>query len=340
MGVYSNTSGLAKAKGPAKIRNRHLIPESTTRGKRILDSAVEEEVSALEWYSTTAEYWIKLTSGRLCSCQDKTVEVEIEEREKDGGLSLRDFIMTNDLSLPARDFCPICFGNKYVGGYSRFGVDTIVLDATAKPRASSTIELVKELPHWYRPTNQTGSVTWNFFVPKYFDSLGDIAIRWHEKPTTWSIKIDGSPFSRSLLDSSKGNKIALTIDMKDSTNKNAGVYAIFLQFIVKDPNIRIDAPRQTISYGSGDWGTLDSVQGEQTINVDRQIEHPHTSDLIVDSNGILWRPIEIEKGNPFGKTIFNTMQCRKVQPFELYYIVPSLAVSRIYNKNTNLTFIE
>lgn len=339
MALFSNSSGFTKTKGVLKVRNRHLIPESTIRGKRILESAVEEEKSALDWYASTVEYWTRLRSGRLCSCQTEAIVTEEVERKNEGGLSLRDFIKSNDLSLPVKDFCPICYGNKYVGGYNRYGVNTVVLDFTSTPRASS-IQLIRQTPHWYKPTNKTGTITWQFYVPKYFIAIGDISIRWHERPTNWSLKLDGNDFSKQLLDSSKGQKVSLSLDMRDSTNENAGVYAIFIQFIVTDPSVKVDMPRQTINYGQGDWGTIDSVQSDITVNVGSQIESPHTTDMMIDKNGIIWRVLEAEKGNPFGLTIYNTYQCRRVRDFEHYYILPSMAINQVYNKDNKLTFIE
>lgn len=328
------TSTLVQGRGPLKVRNRHLIPEASTRGRRIMLSAAEEEHSAVQFYTNTVEYWKRLFHGRKCSCTNETVQSTKESLENTGTVSLKDFIYSDTL-LPTQDFCPICLGYKFVGGYQKYGTTQIVLDSTLGPRLNK-INAINDAPTWYKPTSSLGTLTWTVQLPLHFISVGDICIKWKEIPSHWDLKIDGTSLTSDLLYASRGLKVVFSLEMKDGSNDNAGLYGIFIQLNDKNTDIKIDIPNQELVYGQGDFGTIDSVQGEITANIDRTLEDVNTTDLFVDKKGVIWRVVGANKTDVFDTVVFSTLSCRKVQAFENYYIMPSLKIHNIYHaSNTN-----
>jgi len=334
--ILTTTAGFTKARIPRGGRNKYLIPEATLRSKRILSGAAEEMKVAIEYYDSDVEYYSRLKNGVQCTCQQASVDREVVEAKTDGA-SLSDFLLSLNQELPNQDYCPICFGTTFVGGYKRLGADTIILDASSKPRPYRC-NLVKERPYYYKPTNKLGHIEWQITVPKYFSAVLNIAIKWKEEPEQWDLKIDGSTITKSLLESLKGDKVTIRLEMKDSTNENAGFYAAFIQLaIVNDGYIRCDSPRNTISY-TGEINVVDEVQSSITINFSDIGYDLSSRDLVIDNNGIIWRLLEIEYNNPLDVTISYTCQARLVRAYETYFQLPSKILQKHYNENL-YTFI-
>jgi hypothetical protein len=144
MAIYTTTSGLAKPNVPRPARNKHLIPEVTTRSKRILSAAAEEMDVANSVVDRKAEYYRRKKSGKECTCRISSVERNKDEAKQEG-TSLVDYLLYND-TLENVDICPICFNTGYVGGYDRVGVNTLTLDSTERYRLDK-VDLVKERPY-------------------------------------------------------------------------------------------------------------------------------------------------------------------------------------------------
>jgi len=334
--IYSSTTGWVKPRVNRDARNAHLIPESRTRGKRILTGASEEAVKAQAFYPYWVEYYRILKNGRQCTCTSDSVEREKEMSEL-GGASLSDFIMNLSAEIPDEDYCPICFGSHLVGGYDRVGAFSLVLDGTLAPRPSK-VRLEKEKPWVYRPTNKTGTLTWSQVeLPNYFTDTLNVAIRWDKEPEEWSFTVDGVAVDKDSLESRKGQKVNFVLSMKDSVNETAGVYAIFFQFEVTNSFIQADLPRKTVSY-TGDLNVVDEVQSSITINFDRSVGQVTTRDLVVDKDGYIYRLIENERNNPMEVQISNTAQARLVRQFEKYFFMPSKVINKVYQEN-NYSFL-
>ncbi len=334
--VYTNLKGFAKIRGPGKVRNAHLIPEVTLRSKRILQQAQEEEERALDYYPNSIEYYKLLINGRRCTCKEEKIEFD-QEKQKDAGASLDDFLFQHNLSLPDKDYCPLCFGNTYVGGYYKLGSSLIVLDATLTNRPYRT-NLIKEKPYYFKPNNKWGYIKWRVSLPKYYDDITDVAIKWKEEPNEWEFLLNDEPVTKDLLLASKGQSVDFKVRMKDSINDNAGFYGVFIYFKISRVAIQADMPRHTVSY-VGELNVIDETQNIITINFDKSIREVNTTDLVVDQNGLLYRIIECEKINPMAINIASSCQARLVRAFEKYFLLPNKILYSTYNIKELYTFI-
>jgi len=333
--IYSSTAGFAKPHVNKDARNAHLH-EARLRSQRILTGASEEAVKAQAYYPYSVEYYRIISNGRQCTCTDESVERSVVASEL-GGVSLSDFILNLNEEIRTEDYCPICFGVKLVGGYDRLGAYTQVLDGTLQPRPSK-VRLEKERPWVYRPTNKPGTLTWSSVeLPTYFKDVLNVAIKWDEEPDSWSLTVDGVAVDKDSLEARKGQIVNFVLNMKDSTNDKAGVYAIFFQYEVTNGQIQADMPRKTVSY-TGDMNVVDEVQSSITINFDRSAGVVTTRDLVIDQEGFIYRIVECEKNNPMEVQVSNTCQARLVRQWEKYFIMPSKIVNMKYNEN-NYSFV-
>ncbi len=304
-------------------RNIHLIPEVTERSKRILTQAQNEANNAFSVYENTVEFFKFKTSGIPCTCFSNTNEAEAE-------FSLKDFIMESRLEIKPQDFCPICFSSKFVGGYNKVNHDTIVLSASTSFKLTK-IDLIKDSPFWFKPTNKIGTVSWQVNIPKYFKSA-QIYIKWKSKePNHYRFLVNGSLYSG--LDNFKGMNIDLSMEMKDSSNIDAGLYAVFIVFEISDTPVYADMPRHTQSF-TGDSNIVDEVESNITINFNNVT--PSTRDLVIDKYGLLWRIIQVERNNPFGIEVTNNCQARLVKRFELTFMLWSETLKLNYTPEYTL----
>lgn len=336
MAIYTNLHGITKAKVPRTARNNHLVPEVSTVIKRTLTGAAQEMNKAISAVNTLCEYYSILTSGRRCSCtldKDPTLNKEVEDT-----LNLQDFILGIQSQLPStQEFCPICFGNKYVGGYKRSGCDTLVLDASLSHRLDK-LNLVKELPYWFKPKNTLGRVTWKVQIPAYAEDVLNIAIRWKEEPAYWKFTIDDEKVTKQAILDRIGTLATFQMQIKDSSTEHAGLYAVFLQLQLNSKHlIQCDMPRITTSY-TGPMNIVDESQDTITINFDNSVS-PTTRDVVVTQDGRIYRITEVERGDPAGISIFSTCQARLVRNFERYYTLPSKVLLNTF-PDLNYTFLE
>lgn len=330
MSIYTTKSGLARPRVPRPARNKHLLPEVSLRSKRILSAAKEENDVATQVVQWKAEYYRRLKNGRMCSCRDESVESQISE-DKQTGTSINDFLLKEENVLENSTLCPICFNTGFVGGYDREGVETQVLDATNRFRLNK-VNLMKERPYWFRPTDKVGSVTWKVQVPKHFESIANISIRWKEEPKQWSLKVNENDEIEDELENSRGGNADVKLQMKDSTNENAGVFAIFIQFIVSEPYINIDFPNYERSY-EGEFNVDEGAQESAKVNISGNVTNISTKDLLIDENGFIWRITRITENNPMDVNISSTLESRLVHKFEKYYMMPSKIISKRYHNN-------
>jgi len=308
-----------------KARNRHLVPEVTQRAERVLEQVVEEEAAALDVYPSLGEYWHRKINGPQCTCR--------REKEEETGEELFDltkFIQGTAMNLIDDAFCPLCFGTGFVGGYYKHGTVNIVLEGSQEPRAHR-VQLVKESPYYYKPTNKRGTVTWKVQIPARFSSVGDVAIRWKEAPAQWSLTIDGEPFTKDLLAIHAGDIVDITLIMKDSSNEDAGFYGLFMQFIVKSEGlIPLDIPL-SVKKSTG----VASEETESSVSINfGSITNSRSADTVVDHEGFVWRLIEVAENKPMDKTISVTAQARLVRQFEVYYLLPSRRINSSYKTDT------
>lgn len=311
-----------------RARNSALLPGVVLRSKRVMESAAVEMVHATDYYPIEAEYYRRRRSGRQCTCQKESIDRHIEKKEEDG-VSLTDFLLSMNEGLKEEDFCPICFGTGLVGGYERTGTINLTLDSTLNPTLTRT-NLVQQMPYYFKPTNKWGSVVWDLTVPRYFSDVLNVAIRWKKEPEQWNLKVGGTAISKDSFLDEKGNMVIVSLDMKDSSNEEVGVYAIFIQLSVADPYIRCDVPRKIIDY-QGEFNIWDAPESSIEVNLDKSVKDPTTRDLLVDDEGYIWRIIRVDRGNPMGVDIFKTCGARLVRQFEKYYQIPSKRIIQHYH---------
>ncbi len=320
--IHTQLSGFSKLTKQA--RNSTLMPEVRLRSKRILKGAAQELSNSLSFYPKTVELYKRLTNGRACSCTKKKAEVAIEDTNS---LFLSDFVLTFDGKLnETLDECPICFGTGFAGGYSRSGCYQIVLDSTLTN--TSTLEQTLDPPYYFKPSNKTKNVSWNVTLPKYFSKIVNVAIRWKEEPEQWSFTVDNNEYSNSYLVSRKGETVTFKMTMKDNTNKNAGMYCIFIQLAITNELVQADMPRITTSY-TGEMNISDEPQNNITINLGN-VGKLSTKDVVIDDLGYIWRILEIESLNPMNVEMGYTCQARLCRNFENYFILPSKMINKLY----------
>lgn len=320
---------LFRSKIPRDARNAHLHTEVEKTIKRTLTGAQNEMKEAIRALNTNVEYYSILTSGKKCTCSlsDKEVSKEIEE-----GTSLTDFLLQIE-NNDTKDFCPVCFGTTFTGGYKRSGCNTLILDATDYKLHKTN--LIRESPFWFKALN--GYVEWVVDLPTYFNKVENIAIRWKEKPYTHSFTINDEEVTKETIKTYAGSTVSFKLHMKDTSNPNAGVYCIFIQLqLTNKALIPCDMPNTTISY-TGAWNVVDDPQDSITINFDSSVT-PSTRDLIVNPyTKRAYRIVECEKGTSI-LPIFNTCTARLVREFEKYYFLPTTLLQRAFTDNP-YTFI-
>lgn len=337
MTIYSSTSGFAKPRVQRDPRNAHLNPELRKRMKRILTQAQREENEAVSVYDKYVEYYKILNHGRQCTCTIESIERDTEKIETESTVNFSDFLLNlNGNLLPEKEQCPICFGSGLVGGYARHGCQNLCFDYTLTHKASN-VNLIRDYPYYYKPTNKLGRLTWKFKVPKYFDSVLNVAVKFKSAPAQYNLTLDGIDISEDVILAYKNNTVDLVLEMKDSSNIDAGFYAIFIQLGVSKYDVQCDMPRLSKIY-QGDFNIRDDVVNNITINFDNTVKEVSTTDLIIDDEGYIWRIIQNEPNNPMGVVISHTSEARLVRHFEKYFILPSKIVNKFYNDN-NYEFV-
>jgi hypothetical protein len=339
--TISTTVGRFVPNFPSKDpRNRHLIPEVSTRAERILKGVVSEENAAFGIHSIYCAYYHKVRNGKPCTCKVDRLDNDIKTTEVNKSIKLSDFLLDVPQLLPVKDNCPICHDTGFVGGYERIGTFQTILDYTYS-FSLSKVRVEKSRPYVFRPNNETGSVTWSVTIPKYFTSALDVVIVWDEEPEEWSLTLEGLSITAELLEQSKNDTVDITLNMKDGNNEKAGCYCVYLIFRTTDDYlIPGDFPNITKSL-TADFNIMNEIQSPQTVNFDNSIGKCYTSDLFIDTRYYkTWRVIEFEENAPFENTIDFRTQARVVKDFEKHLLMPTKLISQSYKDITNsYTFV-
>lgn len=304
---------------PKYGRNQHLVSEINERSKRILNQAKQECLAAFDAYSNPLEIWVPKVNGRVCTCNSI---VEPMDKKLVNETSMASFLFENTYEIHSSDFCPICFNQKYVGGYEKTNFLSTILDSTSSPTLNKA-SLIKDKPYWYKATD--GSVTWKFFVPSFFSDY-EVCIRWKEEPKSWSLLVNN--LSLDNLINFAGEEVNLKLNLKDSTNSSAGVYAIFIYFKINSKVINSDLPRHTLSF-TGELNVVDETQSSIAVNIPGNVVN--TKSVVIDQDGFIYRIIEVEHNDPYRIQISNNCQARLVRSFEKIYLLPSKLIKKYYN---------
>ena len=312
-----------------EVRNAHLFPDIAPRVQTFLERASFEEEQAFRVNPTLVSLYKRLNRGRRCSCLDLFDENPVETNTPEP-VSLEQFLLRVPKLLPTVESCPICFDTGWVGGYERVGCFTVTLDSTFRHNKSK-VKLVNTRPSWFLSTTSTGQVAWFVDIPNYF--LGaEVYIRWNQRPTTWSLSLNGQPISFELLDSLKGVRACeFALSMRDGRDQNAGFFAVTLVFIVSSEHfLPTDFPNLTRTL-TADMNIIHDISSPFTVHFDRKARI-HTTDLFVDQRWKrCWRIIESLDVDPKNINIHHETQARLVRDFESRYFVPNRHVISTYH---------
>jgi hypothetical protein len=325
MTLYSNKPVLTRTR-TKDGRNAHLT-EAHNRAKKLLHQASREGDMAVRFYRDKVEYWKEISNGRPCSCTIDYLQREKEESEQNG-ISLDDFLLesVNEFLL-SEDYCPVCFGNRIVGGYRRQGTTTIVLDATY-PNKVEGVSLVREKPFYLNATDRWGSIYWKINLPRFL-FVESVAIKWKSPPRKWELLVDGEKINEKKFNTYSSQPADVELRMLGS---EGGLYAIFIQLAVSETLINCDKPRWTVSY-TGELNVRNEVQSSITANFGPSLKNPTSTDIMIDGDGYIWRVVEVELNNPMEVNIGFTCQARLVRAFERYFILPSKRIQNKYGSN-------
>jgi hypothetical protein len=318
-------------------RNVHLLPEIHARAKRMLVQASKEMINANSSVvlNRTCEIWKAKLSGPTCTCTLKSDEAT-KERSKDSYLDLKSFLITKEISpAKVKESCHICYGTGFVGGYDLQGASTTVLDCSSEPSLKEAT-LVRERPWWVKASSKS-KVSWLTVIPKYIVDVYGVLIKWKEEPNKYRLFIEDELLTRESLLNYAGKRVSITLEMKDSSKKEAGVYAIFLVFATGSTQVNVDIPNFTRSF-SGTLRVWSEIQESITANFDSRVNNLTPMDIFVIQEGFIYRIVEVESNKPLDVVISWNCQCNLVRQQAWYYHIHSKLVLNQYTL-PNTTFI-
>lgn len=321
-------------KGP---KNKHLVPEVHLRAKRLLEISAQEENSAFEVHPIFVCYYRKLKNGKQCTCQIESIDRDTTKQEK-SSISLSDFLINTPTLLQTKDNCPICFNTGFIGGYERLGCFSHILDSTSNFETSN-ISLEKSRPYIFRPNNKEGHITWNIIIPKYFEHIEDLAIRWDIEPSEWRLELNGSIVTSDVLEAEKGNEVEFTLYMREPRSKQSGFFSIFIIYNVANSLIPANFPNITESL-TADMNIVQDINTPQSVYFDNTLKQIYTTDMFIDTRyQKIWRVLEIENNDPFSQVIDHKTTCRVCRDFEENYLIPNKLLIGKYPIKDLYTFI-
>lgn len=342
--IQTQPYGLMKPSARIRARNAHLIPEIYLRASRILQSAKEETIMANSVVRRMAELWTKIRTGRKCSCCQDVDTFNQSKAQHKGVPDIAEFIKSGNLRiLNEKEFCPICYGTEFVGGYNLLGTTSVVLDASHPNISLKGNVSIKQGSPYTILCGNSGTVSWTIDLPKYFLSIHTIVLHWYPKPPEdFSLLINDKPFDMDLFNilgqTSRKEKTKISVKINDASGKIQLYYIRFILKTTRNTLISVDIPNYTYSY-SGELQVHNECQSTITANFDGQHGKIGTSDIFVlEDDGIIWRVIENEYNTPMGVNISNNTQARLVRSFENYYTIPSKLALKAYPL-PNYTFI-
>lgn len=336
MGSFIKTHVPLTNKGP---RNKHLVPEVALRSQRILRVAAKEEKQAFQVHPIYCAYYKKLRNGRQCTCRVESIKRDVDKTSQDGAIQLADFLIDTPRLMPAKDNCPICFDSGFVGGYDRTGAFTLTLDYTYQ-HTTEIVRVEKDRPYIFRPADKEGYVSWKVKIPKYFDSVLDVAIRWDQEPLEWRIDVNGIAMSEEVLLESRNDEVDINLYMKDADNQKAGVYCVFITLKVSDDSlIPSNFPNISTSL-TADFNVVNEITSPQSVYFDSTLDKVETTDLFIDTRFMrLWRVLEIEHNRPYDEAIDYRTQSRLVRDFETNHLLPNKLIAGKYPISNLYTFV-
>ena len=340
MGISTTHSRYIPRISKKDPRNRHLVPEVNLRTKRYMEVAALEENNAFTVHPIYCAYYKKLNHGRLCTCREDQINKDIQETAEQKPIAIADFLLNVPQLLPTRDNCPICFDVGFVGGYQRMGSISHVLDYTFPAKTSGGVRVEKSRPYIFRPSDKIGKVTWNLRIPKYFDRIEDVAIRWMQEPKEWALIINNNEFNKDEIEVNKNMVVDIELSMRDANNPDAGCYAIFMVFgISEDVLIKANFPNLTKSL-TADFNITNEIQSPQPVYFSSELDRCDSTDLFIDTRfHRLWRVLEIETNAPYGKVIDYKTNARVIKDFERAYLVPNKLLAGKYPMIDFYTFV-
>jgi hypothetical protein len=338
--INTQTFGLMKPGARVTARNSHLMPEIHQRAQRILHSAKEEAIMALNVVREMGELWSKYKNGEVCTCVTQQQKLNESEEMSKGNIDILDFLKSGNVGVLAnREFCPICYGTGIVGGYDLLGTHSITLHAGTPGLKLKKLSVEQKTPYRIR-CGTSGTATWEVQLPKYFIQCHTIVAHWTPRPPQgFELLLNDKPFNIdvfNLLGQTNREKVKLTIRMEDSSGEISLDYLRIILKMNRDTLVSVDIPNYTYNY-TGALAVQQEVQSSITMNFAGTVDIDTSDIIVLEKDGIMWRIIENEFNAPMGVTISSNCQARLVRAFEFYYLLPSKCAHTKYPMK-NYTF--
>ena len=338
--INTQTFGLMKPSARVTARNSHLMPEIHQRAQRVLQSAREEAIMALNVVREMGELWSKYKNGEVCTCTQQQRKLNETEEASKGNIDILDFLKSGNKGvLTNREFCPICYGTGIVGGYNLLGTYSIMLHAATPGLKLNKLSVEQQAPYRIR-CGTSGTATWEVQLPKYFIQCHTIVAHWTPNPPEkFELLLNDKPFNIdlfNLLGQTNPDKIKLSIRMEDSTGKVSLDYLRVILKMNRDTLVSVDIPNYTYNY-TGSLSVQQEVQSSITMNFAGTVDIDTSDVIVLEKDGVMWRIIENEFNAPMGVTISSNCQARLIRSFENYYLLPSKCAHTKYPMK-NYTF--
>lgn len=338
--------------GKPNARNAHLLPEIYKRSQDMIQVASQEMANAVSVErNNLVEVWKELKSGSKCTCSKSRNSQELS-KEKNAILDLRSFLMTGNLQvLSNEEFCPLCSGSGFIGGFGLKG--TFLQSLHAGNIVSSKENPVKKGSPWSIPCIASGDISWFLTIPKYYDEVYSLTTKWGNGVPEYSLYIGANkePLTRESIRNYAGKRILITMHLNVDSSKmytfdprsdesdatDAGIkediniptfFCLNLYFIVAETLIPVDLPNYTYNY----TGEL-SVQNERNSTVSANFAADSGVDattVFVTKDGIIWRINSVVVNKPLEVPVSLDCEARLVRTFENYYMLPSRATAKEY----------
>lgn len=294
-------------KVPVQVNTDINGDEPQRQARELLIPQIRQKTkNALNVTPAPYEYFLKIRSGRRCSC----------------------FTVESD----PQGFCSVCYGTGIVGGWQKFGTRLTVLDVT-----SPQVRCVNVVPDFSRPTRP---IMWSLLPSAVFGyleteiSLGqnigvlDVFHPVCRIPENTSIKIfirgpvdpDWVEVNQTTLTARLNERsLGLRVEFKRSGPDQGLPLLASLRFSVlttPETTLRADIPRFTETMALEEFGIFESFSS-QTFVLDTSLKNCTTEDFLYGvSDGLKWKVIEVKDNRPLQINTSWDLVCRLVQSFE------------------------
>lgn len=227
--------------------------------------------------------------------------------------------------------CKICHGTGKVGGYTKFGTQDMVLDASACWAGSGVrvdytkrpyvlmledTAVVGEVFTTWMLTNNTGKADL-VRILKFGDTVVDV-----KRPldTTWVTLTKQNV--EILLPATKLD-VRLTMRRRNPDDASPSFMLAELRYAVSDRLlIPTDWPIRSQSITLAEYGIYDSWQ-TVTLYFDDTVNFIDVEDWLINTrDGTRWKVIEVRVNRPLGILTSTEMTARQVQSYEAYSSIP------------------